>query len=638
MSDPPSFPSKSGSSSIYYKPHLDSPYKQPATASLNSRFAFPSLPSSSRLATAISSDGPLPPAQTTTRFHEALAAHPTSARRPPQHSRGNSNASNDSTQTAFRFPPDSASPTGARSFGHLQRELGNSSRSIGDLQGQEDFRLIDEDERFEKVVTSPPVEPEGGRERGRGRQGGDDIDRGWRPRDYHSPANQPSSHDVGDNSNNSQHMEDYRSNEAVESMVMSMGGMIGRPASMDMGNGNGMSRADTSMDEGDTSSNFLKSPPFFDPTPSSVSTSTSATASSPPARPFGLASRANRTFPLPMLLKGDRPFGISGRPAQSTSVSLTSLAPPRKLTASHFPNTHPLDSSPHDILPSPPLPASSIRPLWISGTSSSPVPSAQPPITMAESYPNPPFRRQHYREPSSTSSSLSQEITNPARSFDSTTSGAAARHSPQPSLSSAATDSPQTSISIAPPATVSDPALSFSLSSSQSIGAPLSTSGSSGSGDPPIGAQSLLLYILSLRSSASSTSNSIPRSTTSSQLPKSVSHARIQSLESSEPEDSRGGEEEDEEDTTLVASIVSTQQRLDTVDLSHKRIAEVPLDVIMELRDEVEKLALGYNLLKELPNGFGELGGRLRYLNIRVNLLTVFPQVVGGFLSSLYGR
>ncbi|KAI5478365.1 RAM signaling pathway, SOG2 [Pseudohyphozyma bogoriensis] len=67
--------------------------------------------------------------------------------------------------------------------------------------------------------------------------------------------------------------------------------------------------------------------------------------------------------------------------------------------------------------------------------------------------------------------------------------------------------------------------------------------------------------------------------------------------------------------------------RLDTVDLSHKRIAEVPVEVIEELGNEVEKLALGYNLLKELPMRFGELG-RLRYLNIRVNLLSTFPQVL----------
>ena len=68
--------------------------------------------------------------------------------------------------------------------------------------------------------------------------------------------------------------------------------------------------------------------------------------------------------------------------------------------------------------------------------------------------------------------------------------------------------------------------------------------------------------------------------------------------------------------------------RLDTVDLSHKRIAEVPQEVIDELRDEVEKLALGYNLLRDLPPGFAALGSRLRYLNVRVNMLTVFPQVV----------
>ena len=70
--------------------------------------------------------------------------------------------------------------------------------------------------------------------------------------------------------------------------------------------------------------------------------------------------------------------------------------------------------------------------------------------------------------------------------------------------------------------------------------------------------------------------------------------------------------------------------KLDTVDLSHKRIAEVPVEVVDELKNEVEKLALGYNLLRDLPPHFAGLGNRLKYLNIRVNLLTIFPAVVRG--------
>lgn len=68
--------------------------------------------------------------------------------------------------------------------------------------------------------------------------------------------------------------------------------------------------------------------------------------------------------------------------------------------------------------------------------------------------------------------------------------------------------------------------------------------------------------------------------------------------------------------------------KLDTVDLSHKRIAEVPVEVVDELKNEVEKLALGYNLLRDLPPHFAGLGNRLKYLNIRVNLLTIFPAVL----------
>ena len=75
----------------------------------------------------------------------------------------------------------------------------------------------------------------------------------------------------------------------------------------------------------------------------------------------------------------------------------------------------------------------------------------------------------------------------------------------------------------------------------------------------------------------------------------------------------------------------SEPAKLDTVDLSHKRIAEVSTEVINELKDEVEKLALGYNLLRELPGDFQKFA-KLRYLNVRVNLLTTFPQVVSPFL------
>lgn len=97
-------------------------------------------------------------------------------------------------------------------------------------------------------------------------------------------------------------------------------------------------------------------------------------------------------------------------------------------------------------------------------------------------------------------------------------------------------------------------------------------------------------------------------------------HQRIRSAGSTAEPDSTA------DDRSL--SRTSSVTRLDTVDLSHKRIADVPMEIVEELKDEVEKLALGYNLLKDLPSYFVGFGSKLKYLNVRVNLLTVFPAVV----------
>ena len=40
------------------------------------------------------------------------------------------------------------------------------------------------------------------------------------------------------------------------------------------------------------------------------------------------------------------------------------------------------------------------------------------------------------------------------------------------------------------------------------------------------------------------------------------------------------------------------------------------------------RLALGYNIITRLPDNFAQLS-RLRYLNIRANMISQFPQVVG---------
>lgn len=159
------------------------------------------------------------------------------------------------------------------------------------------------------------------------------------------------------------------------------------------------------------------------------------------------------------------------------------------------------------------------------------------------------------------------------------------------------------------------------------------------SSDAPISAQALLLHVHSLRSSASpmtqTQSQGMPAKLAGLMQADSLVHQRGRSAEASAvndvPEEASalGNKPSALAGRGLSASSSSTAlARLDTVDLSHKRIAEVPVEVINELKDEVEKLALGYNLLRDLPPHFAPLGNRLKYLNIRVNQLTVFPSVV----------
>lgn len=67
---------------------------------------------------------------------------------------------------------------------------------------------------------------------------------------------------------------------------------------------------------------------------------------------------------------------------------------------------------------------------------------------------------------------------------------------------------------------------------------------------------------------------------------------------------------------------------IETIDLSHKRIAEMPVEVIEAIAGTVERLALGYNYMQTLPPQFNLLGKTLRYLNVRVNAFTIFPTVL----------
>ncbi|GAA5929324.1 uncharacterized protein JCM15063_004120 [Sporobolomyces koalae] len=144
--------------------------------------------------------------------------------------------------------------------------------------------------------------------------------------------------------------------------------------------------------------------------------------------------------------------------------------------------------------------------------------------------------------------------------------------------------------------------------------------------DPPISSQALLLHIHSLRSAAS------PMALSQSQGPLPRSPAPLIGLQQHQRIRSAGSSTEPDPSAPKFAEDRSARSgaltRLDTVDLSHKRIAEVPVEVVEALKDEVEKLALGYNLLKDLPPHFAGFGNHLKYLNVRVNLLTTFPQVL----------
>ncbi|KAG5981332.1 hypothetical protein E4U55_003061 [Claviceps digitariae] len=61
-----------------------------------------------------------------------------------------------------------------------------------------------------------------------------------------------------------------------------------------------------------------------------------------------------------------------------------------------------------------------------------------------------------------------------------------------------------------------------------------------------------------------------------------------------------------------------------TVDLSRKGIQKLPEEVVVIVKDQLERLALSHNLLSTLPAKFSECTS-LRYLNIRGNQIKEFP-------------
>ncbi|GAA6054606.1 hypothetical protein JCM3770_000075 [Rhodotorula araucariae] len=313
----------------------------------------------------------------------------------------------------------------------------------------------------------------------------------------------------------------------------------------------------------------------------------------------------DRIFPAPLLLKSDRSYSSGGGSASSSGGFFAPVAP---LSIPRRPSTS-AGASPAPGA-GPPVPQSARE--WgrrdgkmgpPSSSSFGDAPRAAP------SY-------QRHRQQQSSTSSLSHGSYLPYNN--------SYLYEPRqnPASSYAGSDAPPMSASGSgryptPPST------SLSGSTISNLSPP--------SAEPPISAQALLLDVLSLRSAAS------PMSLSQSQGPLSRSntpllaagHQRIRSAGSSGSAEREGATRHSEDrGPARAAATYPGASKLDTVDLSHKRIAEVPVEVVDELRDEVEKLALGYNLLRDLPPSFAQLGSRLKYLNIRVNLLTTFPAVL----------
>ncbi|KAK4051332.1 RAM signaling network component [Microbotryomycetes sp. JL201] len=318
-------------------------------------------------------------------------------------------------------------------------------------------------------------------------------------------------------------------------------------------------------------------------TPPNTDTSSGAAYAGAALGELPRSASRQRSYPAPLLLARDKSRTGPGPPSP---VGAT-FPPPRKLSTSAGS-----------------LPASAPAPTFTSARSHnrsapSSVPAAQSASQQSDGPRTTLAYERHHAKTSSTSS-----FTQLASPFHATQSS-----------------QPFSQSFISPSSSQTLPSLSQSTSS---ITAP-STSASSTStaaSEPPITPQALLLHVLSLRS-ASSAPLTLSQSQGPSLRPSTplepvsgASHQRIKSA----------GSTNSDHDGEAQAK-ASDLGKLDTVDLSHKRIAEVPIEVINELKGEVEKLALGYNMLKELPSQFGMLGNKLRYLNIRVNAFSTLPAV-----------
>ncbi|KZF25732.1 hypothetical protein L228DRAFT_280952 [Xylona heveae TC161] len=64
-----------------------------------------------------------------------------------------------------------------------------------------------------------------------------------------------------------------------------------------------------------------------------------------------------------------------------------------------------------------------------------------------------------------------------------------------------------------------------------------------------------------------------------------------------------------------------------TIDLGHKQIEKFTEDVVNVIKDDIERLALPHNQIRQFPSNFAQCS-HLRYLNVRYNDLRSFPNTI----------
>ncbi|GAA5973815.1 hypothetical protein JCM11641_003173 [Rhodosporidiobolus odoratus] len=552
-------------------------------------FSFPTAPTNGGAP-------PPPPVASSSRFQAAFAAYPSAAsRHVPYASISSVNSDSSLHLLASGSADDDELPTVERAFDAMQRELGapEGARGLGLMDGgyggpNRGFgpsysrgmeRLYEEPEEYDTVRGLPQ---ENGYEYGR---------------EEEPPV-------------------PFRRNGSAARLAAAANGTTpgtGRPASMDL----------------DNSMAFLLSPPpSFDPTTPSAKTFAAAAASETPRpRERERTATKDRIFPAPLLLKSDRNYSYgngNGNGSGGGSAGGSGSGGPSSPVLS-FPPTAPLS------FPRRPS-AVSGGGGWNGSASHSPGQSFQrswtrdreregpmgPPETTRTNLP-------YHRRQQSSTSSLSHGSFLPYNNSYS--------YEPRHALNVSASTSTAVSPSIGfgrnpqafPPPSTSSSAVPSAAGHGSSASVASTTFTGVSSSDPPISSQALITHVRALRSASSPmglsqsqgplTRSATPAYSSQHQRNRSAGSATATEADEPPPAYSLNG--------THLASV-----RLETVDLSHKRIADVPIEVVYELRNEVEKLALGYNLLKDLPPHLNRIGNRLKYLNVRVNMLTTFPQVL----------